>query len=75
MDQYLPRNGHMVNGNGDTHDGEGPDDGEWIDEDEEDEEEDLLHMEYHPTFINSVTKRRRRWETRWDALTQIVSFI
>ncbi|KAF7799972.1 hypothetical protein EIP86_011215 [Pleurotus ostreatoroseus] len=72
VDQYLPRNGHMVNGNGDTHDGEGPDDGEWIDEDEEDEEEDLLHMEYHPAFINSVTKRRRRWETRWDALTQTV---
>lgn len=77
VDQYVPQNGNgsWVNGEtpeGETPDKDGSDDGEWIDEDEEDEEEDLLHMEYHPTFINSVAKRRRRWETRWDALAQAV---
>ncbi|KAJ3523605.1 hypothetical protein NM688_g8699 [Phlebia brevispora] len=39
---------------------------------EEEEEEDLLQLEYHPSFINSLAKRRRRWETRWDAVTQAV---
>ncbi|KAF9074678.1 hypothetical protein BDP27DRAFT_1213767 [Rhodocollybia butyracea] len=43
---------------------------EWIDEDEEEDEEDLLELEYHPTYVTNVEKRRRRWETRWDALLQ-----
>ncbi|KAJ4467865.1 hypothetical protein J3R30DRAFT_3832464 [Lentinula aciculospora] len=43
---------------------------EWVDEDEEEDEEDLLELEYHPTYVNNVEKRRRRWETRWDALLQ-----
>lgn len=83
VDQYIPQNGNG-NGNGhghgiwandqsnaETEEGE-TEDGEWVDEEEE-EEEDLLQLEFHPTFINSVAKRRRRWETRWDALTQAVS--
>ncbi|KAE9403000.1 hypothetical protein BT96DRAFT_917798 [Gymnopus androsaceus JB14] len=43
---------------------------EWIDEDEEEDEEDLLELEYHPTYVSNVEKRRRRWETRWEALLQ-----
>ncbi|KAJ3872784.1 hypothetical protein F5051DRAFT_144490 [Lentinula edodes] len=43
---------------------------EWVDEDEEEDEEDLLELEYHPTYVNNVEKRRRRWETKWDALLQ-----
>ncbi|KAI0959100.1 hypothetical protein AcW1_004029 [Taiwanofungus camphoratus] len=46
------------------------DDGEWVDEEEEGEEEDLLDLEFHPTFVSNPQRRRRRWETRWDALTQ-----
>lgn len=49
-------------------------DGDWVDENE-DEEEDLLQLEYHPTFIQRTDKRRRRWETRWDTLAQAVSFL
>lgn len=46
--------------------------GDWVDEDDEDDEDDLLELEYHPSFVNNVEKRRRRWETRWDALNQAV---
>lgn len=48
------------------------DEGEWLDEDEEGEE-DLLQLEYHPTYITREEKRKRRFETRWDALLQAVS--
>ncbi|KAE9385823.1 hypothetical protein BT96DRAFT_1006688 [Gymnopus androsaceus JB14] len=41
-----------------------------IDEDEEEDQEDLLEIEYHPTCISNVAKCRRRWETRWEALLQ-----
>ncbi|KAJ7579289.1 hypothetical protein C8J56DRAFT_965348 [Mycena floridula] len=44
--------------------------GEWIDEDEEEDEEDLLELEFHPSYVNNVEKRRRRWETKWDSLLQ-----
>ncbi|TCD66211.1 hypothetical protein EIP91_001658 [Steccherinum ochraceum] len=45
--------------------------GEWVDENDEDAgEDDLLQLEYHPTFVTRTDKRRRRWETRWDALVQ-----
>ena len=37
------------------------DDGDWVDENEDDEE-DLLQLEYHPSFIQKTEKRRRRWE-------------
>ena len=47
------------------------DDGDWVDENEDDEE-DLLQLEYHPSFIQKTEKRRRRWETRWDTLAQSV---
>ncbi|KAG1761127.1 hypothetical protein EV702DRAFT_1207467 [Suillus placidus] len=49
-----------------------PDDGtEWVDEDE-DEKDDLLDLEYHLNDINNIEKRRRRWDTRWEALQQSV---
>ncbi|KAG2053768.1 hypothetical protein BDR06DRAFT_885301 [Suillus hirtellus] len=47
-----------------------PDDGtEWVDEDEDDKDE-LLDLEYHPNYVNNIEKRRRRWDTRWEALQQ-----
>ncbi|KAG2115606.1 hypothetical protein BD769DRAFT_1629929 [Suillus cothurnatus] len=47
-----------------------PDDStEWVDEDE-DEKDGLLDLEYHPNYINNIEKRRRRWDTRWEALQQ-----
>ncbi|KAJ7031151.1 hypothetical protein C8F04DRAFT_960835 [Mycena alexandri] len=45
-------------------------DADWVDEDDDGDEEDLLELEYHPTFVSNVEKRRRRWETRWDTLVQ-----
>lgn len=48
------------------------DDGtEWVDEDEEDKDE-LLDLEYHPNYVNNIEKRRRRWDMRWEALQQAV---
>jgi len=48
------------------------DDGtEWVDEDEDDKDE-LLDLEYHPNYVNNVEKRRRRWDVRWEALQQAV---
>jgi hypothetical protein len=46
------------------------DDKDWIDEDEDDE--DLLELEYHPGYVSNVEKRRRRWEIGWENLTQAV---
>jgi hypothetical protein len=69
-DRYqITEEGNWVNGAGvdDTAD--------WIDEDAEADEDDLLELEYHPTFVNNVEKRRRRWETRWEALVQAVSYL
>jgi len=57
-----------TNGNGTEH--AEAEEGEWVDEEEEGEEEDLLELEYHPTYVSSPQRRRRRWETRWDALIQ-----
>ena len=48
------------------------DEGEWVDENE-DGDDDLLQLEYHPSFVSRTEKRRRRWETRWDALAQAVN--
>ncbi|KAF8994603.1 hypothetical protein BDQ17DRAFT_1527360 [Cyathus striatus] len=51
--------------------GEEDGEGEWVDEDEVDgDEEDLLQLEYHPTFVRNVEKRRRRWESGWETLVQ-----
>ena len=52
-----------VNGDGD--------DAEWVDE--EGDKDELLELEYHPTFIANVDKRRRKWDARWDTLQQAVS--
>jgi len=41
---------------------------DWIDEDEDDD--DLLELEYHPRYVSSVEKRRRRWEIGWENLMQ-----
>ncbi|KAI0637523.1 hypothetical protein C8Q77DRAFT_1153257 [Trametes polyzona] len=49
---------------------EGEDDGEWVDEEMDGEEDDLLDLEYHPSFVSNPQKRRRRFDTRWDALVQ-----
>ncbi|KAG5645290.1 hypothetical protein DXG03_006592 [Asterophora parasitica] len=43
---------------------------EWIDE--EDDDEDLLELEYHPNYVSNVEKRRRRWEIGWEAVTHAV---
>jgi hypothetical protein len=63
----VPEEGNWVNG------ASADDSGDWVDEDDE-EEEDLLDLEYHPSYVSNVEKRRRRWETRWEALIQAVSF-
>ncbi|KAJ7667087.1 hypothetical protein B0H17DRAFT_1089270 [Mycena rosella] len=47
-----------------------PSEADWVDEEDDGDEEDLLELEYHPTFVSNVEKRRRRWETRWDTLVQ-----
>lgn len=40
--------------------------------DDEDDEDDLLHLQFHPTYVTTLQKRRRRWESRWEALTHAV---
>ncbi|EJD00748.1 uncharacterized protein FOMMEDRAFT_141569 [Fomitiporia mediterranea MF3/22] len=59
-----PRN-EWTNGVG--HDDE--DNGEWVDEEEEDEE-DLLELEFHPTYVVNLERRRKRWEQKWDDLVR-----
>ncbi|KAK2459402.1 hypothetical protein APHAL10511_008589 [Amanita phalloides] len=49
---------------------EDDDESDWVDEDEEVDQEDLLELEYHPTYVRTSEKRRRRWEIGWEALTQ-----
>ena len=53
--------------------GEEDEDEDWVDEDEEVDHEELLELEYHPTYVRMLEKRRRRWEILWEALTQAVS--
>ncbi|ESK91324.1 hypothetical protein Moror_2787 [Moniliophthora roreri MCA 2997] len=68
----VTEEGSWVNGNAPavTHTLQEDDDSEWVDEDWDDDEDDLLELEYHPSFVNNIEKRRRRFETRWDALMQ-----
>ena len=54
--------------NGDEYDD--VDDSEWIDE--EGDKDELLDLEYHPSFISNMEKRRRKWDARWEALQQAV---
>ena len=68
VDQFVSRENEVwVDG-----DGVDAEEGEWVDEDDE-VEDDLLQLEYHPTYVSRADKRRRRWETRWDTLVQAVS--
>jgi len=50
-------------------------DGDWIDEDEEDDNNDLLDLLYHPSYVRDENKRRRRWENKWEALSEAVRLI
>ncbi|KAJ7071095.1 hypothetical protein C8F01DRAFT_975248 [Mycena amicta] len=45
-------------------------DADWVDDEEDGDGEDLLELEFHPTYVVNVEKRRRRWETKWEALVQ-----
>jgi len=49
------------------------DNGDWVDEDEDDDYEDLIDLEYHPAFVKNISKRRRKWEVGWENLIQAVS--
>ncbi|KAF8120714.1 hypothetical protein EV363DRAFT_1368461 [Boletus edulis] len=49
-------------------DGIDDDDAEWVDE--EGDKDELLDLEYHPSFISNMEKRRRKWDSRWEALQQ-----
>ena len=78
-DQFVDRfatNGHDgAWTNGDGAKGEVVEDGEEVEEewiDEDDDEDDLLHFEFHPSYIGRTNKRRRRWESRWEALAEAV---
>ncbi|KAJ8091742.1 hypothetical protein PM082_020977 [Marasmius tenuissimus] len=80
----VPEEGNWVNGTGHSRtpsgnlttdtasnivtETEDDDEGEWVEEDWDDDNEDLLDLEYHPSYVNNVEKRRRKFETRWDAL-------
>ncbi|KAI0820703.1 hypothetical protein BC628DRAFT_1329807 [Trametes gibbosa] len=83
LDPYVQQAmGINGNGNGNAHGNvvgawndngvplDGDDDGEWVDEEADGEEGDLLDLEYHPSFVSSLQKRRRRFDARWDALAQ-----
>jgi hypothetical protein len=48
-------------------------DSEWVDEDEDTDEDDLLELEYHPSYVRNISKRRRRWENGWERLLEAVS--
>ncbi|KAF6743048.1 hypothetical protein DFP72DRAFT_935716 [Ephemerocybe angulata] len=43
---------------------------DWIDEDDEADDSDVLDFEYHPNYIPNSDKRRRRWEVGWEGLVQ-----
>ncbi|XP_006460447.1 hypothetical protein AGABI2DRAFT_117393 [Agaricus bisporus var. bisporus H97] len=58
---------HTPNGNGWVHD---DGDSEWVDEDEESDEDDLLELEYHPSYVKNISKRRKRWENGWERLVE-----
>ena len=75
VDQFVPngQNGVKMNGhkqNGYIAEDQAAEEEEWFDED--DDEEDLLHFEYHPSFVTRPNKRRRRWDSKMEALTEAV---
>ena len=53
---------------------EDDDSADWVDEDDEVDPEDLLELEYHPTYVRMPEKRKRRWEIGWESLSQAVSY-
>lgn len=60
---------------GDQDDEHDANEDDWVDEDEEDDYEDLIDLEYHPAFVKNVAKRRRKWEVGWENLIQAASFL
>lgn len=54
--------------------------GEWVDEEDDlamtggidGEEDEMLQLEYHPSYVSNLDKRRRRWKTRWEGLVRAV---
>ena len=71
----IQQNGEWVNDDNSPngvrqHEDEGED--EWIDEDSGDEDS-FLGLEYHPTYINNMLRRRKRWEQKWKDLVSAVS--
>ena len=80
VDQYEQEMDRIINGKrGDWNSEEieasppGEDDGERVDEEEDGEEEDLLDLEFQPSYVSNPQRRRRRFYTRWDAVVQAVS--
>ncbi|KAI0337358.1 hypothetical protein BDW22DRAFT_1339998 [Trametopsis cervina] len=76
VDQFVPTptaNGHWPNGAGNGQPveqaEEEEEEGEWVDDDD-DEGDDMLSLEYHHSYIPNAAKRRRRWETRWEGLSE-----
>ncbi|KAI0075411.1 hypothetical protein K474DRAFT_1664267 [Panus rudis PR-1116 ss-1] len=69
MHAYIPDEGKWTGGRESAVEAESVEEGDWVDEDN-DTEDDLLQLEYHPAFITRVDKRKRRWDARWDALVQ-----
>ena len=78
VDQFVPTqaaNGAWGNGHDhhiDQIDEE--DEGDWVDDDD-DEAEDMLPLEYHHSYIPNPVKRQRRWESRWEAVPEAVSYM
>lgn len=48
------------------------DNGEWVDEDSGDEQ-DLLDLEFHPSYVSNPERRRKKWQQRWEELVRSVS--
>ena len=47
------------------------DDDVWLEEDSEDE----LDSEYHSRYIQNPSKRKRKWEQKWDAMIRLVGLV
>ncbi|KAI0092873.1 hypothetical protein BDY19DRAFT_926868 [Irpex rosettiformis] len=78
VDQYVPTQGaNGAWGNGHDHlveQVDEEDEGDWVDDDD-DGAEDVLQLEYHHSYIPNPVKRQRRWESRWEALSEAVKAI
>ncbi|TDL17636.1 hypothetical protein BD410DRAFT_794096 [Rickenella mellea] len=61
---YVPEPGNGVRW---LPDSPGADDeGEWVDDEFDLEEDDLLDLEFHTSYVISGDKRKKRWEARWN---------